>query len=464
MRNDRYFEVDMKLYLGDIWEIIDAEYNKVLVEQYGKQLETSQPDYTKYQSDFQNYQAKLDDYRGKAQVYQQQLEAYYAQNSSKLSMNYPAAQQYQTQYTQYQGEVKGYTTKHQGYQKDLDRYKKELQDYMDKYRAYYEQYKKLHGMYANEADAALMPGPPVPPSLAFSGIGRPGMPEVPKVPQRFVPEWANKHISAKGIGAYPKNMEDAQGMAMAQRAAQVDAYRLLSENAMGVKLSSETTVQDFVAQSDVISARVKDSYIRGAQVVNTRDVRQDRYFEVEMKLYLGYMWEIIDAAYNKVLMDDYGKKLEQYQPDQVRYKNEIEAYEAVLREFKGKYQGYQEKLDAYYREQRARLSLNLPVPQKYNSLYQKYRTQTGELDAQYKKFMGDFDAYQKEMARQRAEYEKYQKECERLRAAYNNESNAALMPPPPMPPSLSFAGPSAGDMPQLPKVPPRFIQIGRAHV
>lgn len=456
-REGRYFEVDMRLYLGDIWEIIDAEYNKELVGKYGQQIESFQPDFSKAQSDFQNYQAKLDDYRKRAEDYKIQLENYYRQQSANLASNYPNARQYNDQYNKYLAETQGYQSRHKEGKDRLEKNRKDLLDYMAKHKQYKEQYKKLYEMYKNESEAALMEGPPIPPVLVYSGPTRGIMPPLPKVPERFVPEWANKEIKAKGIGAYPKDMDTNQAMAMAKRAAQIDAYRLLVENAMGVRLSAETTVKDFVVESDTIKARVQDAYLRGAEEVGGRDVRQDRYYELEMKLYLGYMWEIIDAHYNKTLIEKYGKKLEDYQPDQVRYKNEIQAYQAMLKEFKGKYLGYKERLEGYYAKEKAKLSVNHSVPKKYLGFYEKYRKQAQDLDAQYKKYESDLAQYQQEKEREKAEYEKQKALYQQKYNAYQKEAEIALVPPPPMPPNVAFKSPVLGGQISLPEPPQRFV-------
>ncbi len=456
-RNERYFEVDMRLYLGDIWEIIDAEYNKELIGKYGKQIETFQPDYSKAERDFQSYQVKLDDYRRKAEEYKVQLESYYRQQSANLASSYPKAKEYKDQYNKYMAETQGYQSRHNEGKSRLDKHRKDLLEYMAKHKEYKDQYKKLYEMYKNESEAALMEGPPVPPVLVYSGPTRGIMPPLPKVPERFVPEWANKEIKAKGIGAYPKDMDTNQAMAMAKRAAQIDAYRLLVENAMGVRLSAETTVKDFVTQSDTIKARVQDAYLRGAEEVAGRDIRQDRYYEIEMKLYLGYMWEIIDAHYNKTLMEKYGKKLEDYQPDQIRYKNEIQAYQAILKEFKGKYLGYKERLEGYYAKEKAKLAVNHSVPKKYQGLYEKYRKQALEMDSQYQKYEKDLQQYQQEKERERAEYEKQKALYQQKYNAYQQEAEIALVPPPPMPPAASFKSPVLGGQVSLPEPPQRFV-------
>lgn len=100
-------------------------------------------------------------------------------------------------------------------------------------------------------------------------------------------EWVPIKITAKGAGAPPpKAVNQAQARLMTERAAKVDGYRNLLEQAYGVVVTSNTTVRDFVTQSDTIRASV-EAYIRGAKVVDTRHL-SDGSVEMEMELVLGY--------------------------------------------------------------------------------------------------------------------------------------------------------------------------------
>jgi hypothetical protein len=79
--------------------------------------------------------------------------------------------------------------------------------------------------------------------------------------------WTVGLVYATGIGAPPANPANAaQARAMAERAAFVVAIRNLLETVKGVRVDSESVVENFMTKSDVIRTRV-DGIVRGAQIV-----------------------------------------------------------------------------------------------------------------------------------------------------------------------------------------------------
>ena len=100
-------------------------------------------------------------------------------------------------------------------------------------------------------------------------------------------QWVPITIRATGGGAPPERaINPAQARLMTERAAKLDAYRNLLEQAFGVAIRAKSTVRDFILKNDTIRSRV-EAYIRGAKVVDTQ-YKDDGGVEVEMEVTLGY--------------------------------------------------------------------------------------------------------------------------------------------------------------------------------
>ncbi len=83
-------------------------------------------------------------------------------------------------------------------------------------------------------------------------------------------DWSTGVITAVGIGAPPAQPANAaQARAMAERAAQVVAYRNLLEAVKGVRVDSTTTVENFIVTSDVIRTQV-NGIIQGATIMDKK--------------------------------------------------------------------------------------------------------------------------------------------------------------------------------------------------
>ncbi len=97
--------------------------------------------------------------------------------------------------------------------------------------------------------------------------------------------WQPVTIRATGQGAPPaRSVNAAQARIMTVRAAKLDAYRNLLENAYGVNISGRSNVRDFILKNDSVKARV-DAYVRGAKVIHTIH-HDDGGVEVEMEVTL----------------------------------------------------------------------------------------------------------------------------------------------------------------------------------
>jgi len=95
-------------------------------------------------------------------------------------------------------------------------------------------------------------------------------------------------ITSGGSGAIPpiwRKYCTARGRLMAVEAARGDAMRKLAQRIKGVRVTSETTIQDFVTQSDDINLRM-DTFIRGAKELGIRYHRDELIVEVEMEILL----------------------------------------------------------------------------------------------------------------------------------------------------------------------------------
>lgn len=83
-------------------------------------------------------------------------------------------------------------------------------------------------------------------------------------------DWSTGVITAVGIGAPPAQPANAaQARAMAERAAQVVAYRNLLEAVKGVRIDSTTTVENFMVTSDVVRTQVS-GFVQGAMVMDKK--------------------------------------------------------------------------------------------------------------------------------------------------------------------------------------------------
>ena len=83
-------------------------------------------------------------------------------------------------------------------------------------------------------------------------------------------DWTTGVITAVGIGAPPSQPANAaQARAMAERAAQVVAYRNLLEAVKGVRVDSTTLVENFIVTSDVIKTQV-NGIIQGATIMDKK--------------------------------------------------------------------------------------------------------------------------------------------------------------------------------------------------
>jgi len=112
--------------------------------------------------------------------------------------------------------------------------------------------------------------------------------------------WTAGEIYATGIGAPPSiTMNAAQARAMTERAAFVVALRNLLETVKGVRVDSESVVENYMVKSDVIKTRV-DGIVKGARTVKTRYMSDG---SVEVQVAMPLRGALLDA----VLPETFGK-------------------------------------------------------------------------------------------------------------------------------------------------------------
>ncbi|PAF42427.1 LPP20 family lipoprotein [Helicobacter sp. 11S02596-1] len=96
-------------------------------------------------------------------------------------------------------------------------------------------------------------------------------------------------LSAVGMGVAPEwTISPSQALALAKRAAIVDAYRQLGEKMYGIRVNAQDTVRDMVLQNSTIKTKVQ-ALIRNAEITET--VYKDGLCQVSMELKLdGRVW------------------------------------------------------------------------------------------------------------------------------------------------------------------------------
>ena len=105
------------------------------------------------------------------------------------------------------------------------------------------------------------------------------------IEQKSVINWekgSDADVEAMGIGLPPANMPPARAMALARRAAIVDAQRNLIETIKGVQVDSETVMENLMISSDVVKTGVS-GIIKGAVIVKEY-TNPDGSYSVIMKV------------------------------------------------------------------------------------------------------------------------------------------------------------------------------------
>lgn len=122
--------------------------------------------------------------------------------------------------------------------------------------------------------------------------------------------WTKGVIYARGFGAAPEDAPKRKKRMLARRAAQVDAYRNLSEIIDGVRVTSETVVKDMTLASDAVRTKV-EGLVRGATM--TSDHYQNDIAEVTMEISIDGSFSSITNSSKKVIETANATLFEQFQ-------------------------------------------------------------------------------------------------------------------------------------------------------
>ena len=103
-------------------------------------------------------------------------------------------------------------------------------------------------------------------------------------------------IRAIGMGVAPvESISSAQRVALAKRAAIVDAYRQLGEKMYGIKINAKETIKDAVVTRSIIRTQL-NAVVRNAEIVET--VLMGDLCQVEMEVRLdGRRWYRVLSGY-----------------------------------------------------------------------------------------------------------------------------------------------------------------------
>ena len=104
----------------------------------------------------------------------------------------------------------------------------------------------------------------------------------------------SQQITADGFGAMPAGMPLGRAKLMARRAAIVDAQRNLVETIKGTAVDSETSMENYIIQSDLVKTKVS-GMVTGARVTS-EEITSDGMYHVVMTVPMYGIGSVADAA------------------------------------------------------------------------------------------------------------------------------------------------------------------------
>ncbi len=102
-------------------------------------------------------------------------------------------------------------------------------------------------------------------------------------PEMAAPTAAPSTVSMPTAGIPGWEDVSARGRLMGERAAKVDAYRNLAETVKGIRISGQTYVRDFVAESDYVQTSL-DAFLKGARQASPYRYLPDGEVEVDVEV------------------------------------------------------------------------------------------------------------------------------------------------------------------------------------
>jgi hypothetical protein len=107
-----------------------------------------------------------------------------------------------------------------------------------------------------------------------------------------VPEWAKGKLTVTAEGLPPEDVDsEAEAELKAERAAIERAKAMLAEKLQGVKITSETTVKDFMMESDKIKTEV-EGFVTGYKTVESKQLEDGVTWQVTLELDLKEFYRL----------------------------------------------------------------------------------------------------------------------------------------------------------------------------
>lgn len=182
-------------------------------------------------------------------------------------------------------------------------------------------------------------------------------------------DWSDNRVSATGTGVIdPNNPNTAQARLMAERAAVVVAQRNLLETVQGVRVNSETRVENFMTDYDVIYTRVEGVVRNAEQIGPARYDSLAGIVEVELQMEI-YSPQGISGALTAALAGG-----EQAMPMSSQTRDFLQQYSALV--FDGADAGLQPSMYPKIYDSNGNLLLD-------TSIYASYMGGAGETGIQF---------------------------------------------------------------------------------